>query len=355
MSWSCRLRTWSAVLLSGVIGGLWGGQTLVGADDPLQRFEFAEPHLGTQVQFVVYAPEEAAANRAAQKAYQRINDLDLVFSDYKSESEVQRLCAAAVPGQPASVSAELFELLTTAQTIAAESEGAFDVSLGKLTRLWRRARRQRQLPPADQLKAARETVGFRQVSTDPQNRTVTFAKPGIALDFGGIAKGYIAEQAYRELEQAGLPRSLVAVAGDIFAGDPPPGTEGWRVGVTILEPPHEPPQRFLRLKRMAVSTSGDVYQFLELDGVRYSHILDPQTGIGLTERRGTTIIAPHGALADGLATAVTVLGAERGLKLMALHPEAAALHVRHDGEQIVAVPTENWREWLIDASQSPTP
>ena len=179
--------------------------------------------------------------------------------------------------------------------------------------------------------AARELVGWKHVKLDAQCRTVELLKPGMQLDFGGIAKGYIAQQVRDLLVRRGQNRCLIAVAGDIVAGDPPLDadgreTAGWKIGVAPLDKPNGPPSRMLRLKNCSVSTSGDAFQFVEIGGVRYSHIVDPKTGLGLTQRSSVTIIAPDGANADGLATAVTILGVERGLKLIEQSQNAASTH-----------------------------
>ena len=151
---------------------------------------------------------------------------------------------------------------------------------------------------------------------DAEAETAQVLLPGLQFDFGGIAKGYIAEEAYKVLESKGCPRSLVSMAGDIFAGDPPPNAAGWKVGIAPLERPDGEPSRYLSLKRQAVSTSGDAFQFVEIDGVRYSHIVDPKTGLGLTQRSSVTVVAPHGWMADGYATAVCLIGSEQGIKLL---------------------------------------
>ena len=148
------------------------------------------------------------------------------------------------------------------------------------------------------------------------------------LDFGGIAKGYAADEALAVLRQHGIRSALVAAAGDIAVADPPPGQAGWRVEVGAIDVTHAPPPRTLWLRRSAVATSGDVFQRLEIGGRRYSHILDPRTGIGLTDHSLVTVVARDATTADSLATAVSVLGPEAGLRLIERTAGASALILR---------------------------
>ena len=153
------------------------------------------------------------------------------------------------------------------------------------------------------------------------------------LDLGGIAAGYAADEALTALNQKGVTRAMIDASGDIVVGDPPPGTEGWRIGIAPLTDPKGPPSRFLLLKNASVTTSGDAFQHVEFGGKRYSHIVDPRTGLGLTDQSSVTVVARDGTTADSLATAVSVLGPTRGLELIERTAGAAALIVRNvDGK-----------------------
>ncbi len=293
----------------------------------LHRFEFTEAQLGTVVEVTLYAPTEALANEASQAAFGRIQELNRILSDYNPESETMRLCRTAGTGTRVKVSAELFEILSRSLALSEATDGAFDVTISPVVKLWRTARKQRQLPDPKELAAARELVGWKNVKLDKALQTVELTKPGMLLDFGGIGKGFIAQQARNVLTQRGLTRCVIAVGGDIAAGEPPPEADGWRIGIAPLDAPNGAPSRFLRLKNCSVSTAGDAFQFVEIGGVRYSHIVDPQTGLGLSQRCSVTVVATDGMMADGLDTAICILGPQRGLKLMEQHPMAAALIV----------------------------
>ena len=197
-----------------------------------------------------------------------------------------------------------------------DSGGAFDVTLGAVTRLWREARREHRLPDAAALRDALRHCGFRKLHLDTATRTLTVDDPALRLDVGGIAKGYAADEALSALTRSGIRSALVAVSGDLAFSDPPPGLRGWKIdaGGSVRE-----------LSNAAVSTSGDAEQHVDVDGRRYSHIIDPATGMGLTHSITATVIAPHGIDADGLATAVSILGSERGLALVRTRPGASAI------------------------------
>jgi FAD:protein FMN transferase len=286
---------------------------------------------------VLHATNETHATRASEAAFQRIAQLNAILSDYDPESEVSRLCRETIPGQPAKVSPELWFMLECSQRLAAETDGAFDVTVGPLVNLWRHARRRQELPPEDLLMEARERAGWQKLRLDAEARTLTFLAPDMRLDFGGIAKGYAGDEALRVLRQLGIPSALVAAAGDVTIGDAPPDEPGWRIEIASLDVTNAPPPRTVWLHNAAVSTSGDIFQRLEIAGRRYSHIIDPRTGFGLTDHSLVSVIAPDGVTADSLATAVSVLGPERGLRLIERKRDCAALVVREvEGQLMVS-------------------
>lgn len=298
----------------------------------LSRFEFSAPHMGTEARIVLYARDPAAARRAADAGFARIHALDAGLSDYRDDSELSRLCARAGQG-PIAVGDDLFVVLEAAQSLAQRSGGAFDVTRGAVTRLWRQARKLDEMPEPSRIEAALATGRYRDLQLDATHRTVSLARPGMRLDVGGIAKGYAVEQALRAIAAAGTARALVALGGDIALGAAPPNQAGWRVDVAPLDVPGAPAGSVLLLHDAAVSTAGDAEQWMEVDGVRYSHVLDARNGRPLDFRSTTTVVAKRGLQADGLDTAASVLGSEAGLRLVATVPGAAVLMVRqsHDG------------------------
>lgn len=299
--------------------------TLAGSPQTaLHRYEAVEPHMGTLVRITVYAEGEPEARAAFRAAFARIAELDRTLSDYRPDSELNRIAASAV-GRPVAVSPDLFAVLEAAQALAEATGGAFDVTQGPVVRLWREARKTGRRPDADALREAAARSGYRKLHLDPNGRTVRFERQEMALDVGGIGKGYAASEAIETLRAAGAPRALVAVSGDIAFGDPPPGRRGWRVRVHAEPMGDDRVPPVLELRNGAVSTSGNVEQHLDIDGQRYSHVIDPESGLGLVADITVTVVARSGLQADGLDTAISVLGAERGLALVEQYPHAAAL------------------------------
>jgi len=320
--------------------------------EQLQRFREIRPGMGSTFEIILYAPDEQTAQRALDAAFARIEQLNGVFSDYDSESEAGRLSHASPMPAAVPVSDEMFAVLDYSARLSRETDGGFDVTVGPISRLWRRARRQKQLPAPQRLQEALASVGYRQLELDADGRTARLAAPGMRLDFGGVAVGFAVDEALKVLNRHGLTRALVNGSGDIVLGDPPPGEIGWRIGVAPLEP-DQPPSRLLRLAHCGVSTSGDAWQYVEIDGRRYSHIVDPQTGLGLTTRSSVSVIATDGMAADALATAVSVLGAERGLTLVERTCKAACLIVRIEDEKPQVIESREWKKHEIAVAPRP--
>jgi thiamine biosynthesis lipoprotein len=284
------------------------GACILPDEGPLARYEFDEPHMGTKVRLIFYASSPEQAEQGRKAGFAVMKDVDDTMSDYKPESELSRLSRSSGKG-PQPVSAPLFEILQASLHTAELSDGAFDITAGPLVRLWRRSRKEGKLPTDKEIAFARSLVDYRKLILDPQKRTAELRKEGMTLDLGGIAKGYACDLGIRALKALGITRALVDTGGGMALGDPPPGKPGWRIGMIGDS------SRVLVLSNCGVSTSGDLEQFVEIDGKRYSHIIDPETGLGLTNRAMATVIAPDGLTSDALDTPICIMGAERGLKM----------------------------------------
>ena len=304
-----RFQRWATIILSALV------VTGVGKSADPPRHEFTSNHMGTQFRYVTYG-DRARAERAFTAAAQRIGELDQVFSDYKADSEIMKLCKAndREPNVSRAVSPDIVIVLKKALALSKESDGAFDVTVGPLTQLWRITRRTQRLPDPKELAEAKAKVGYGKVTLDEAKCTVTLAVPGMRLDFGGIVKGYAADEALAIFEARGLKQTLVGASGDVRVGDAPPGKSGWEVEVAD---PEGGKALTVMLVNEAISTSGDLFQFVEIDGKRYSHILNPQTGLGLTGRRAVTVIAPTAIAADSLTKACSLLPSDVAMKLIA--------------------------------------
>ena len=274
-----------------------------------ERFEYRKVIMGAEARLVVHADTEEAAQAGATAAFARMEELDAILSDWRVDSELARLVERAGSG-PVEVSGAMFTALSRAQEIARAAAGGFDVTVGPYVKLWREARETGVLPTAEALDAARARVGFEKLKLDADAGTVTLEVEGMQLDLGGIGKGIAADAALAILVAAGLPMSLVDFGGDLVLGDAPPGERGWTIDCGCGDA-----KRRRVLKNCAVATSGDTEQHVEIDGVRYSHLVDPRTGIALTEPLCVTMRAADGATADALASAGSVLGRHAGRAL----------------------------------------
>lgn len=299
-----------------------------------QLLSFEEPAMGTLFTIRIYADETrtAEAETAATRAFARIRELEAIFSDWDGDSEVLKFCHQPA-GTRVKLSAELHEILTSAQKLAVATDGAFDPTIGPLAHLWRLSQRDQTLPRESQLQRAFATVGYDKLTLNTDG-TAVLAVDLMRINLGGIAKGYAADDALKLLREAGFPRAALAASGDIAVGDPPPGEIGWRIGLTSIQSPDDP-DCHIRLANAAVSTSGDTQQFIEIGGQRYSHIVDPKTGLGLTERRSVSVVAPDATTSDSLATALSVIGLDGAARVLSQYPGTSARIRRLTDEQRV--------------------
>jgi thiamine biosynthesis lipoprotein len=308
-----------------------------------KRFEFTSVHMGTEWKVVVYAADEQAAEAASEAAFKRVAELDAVMSDYNPKSELMKLCAAndAAPGKPIAVSEDLLKVLTLAQGVSEQTDGAFDCTVGPVVKLWRATRKSKQLPKEEELKAAKALVGYKMLTLDAKAKTVTLSKANMRLDLGGIGKGFAADEAMAVLKAKGVKSALIAASGDITVSNAPPDKDSWVVDIAPLT--KDGPRRTLKLTNASVSTSGDLFQHVEIDGVRYSHVLNPKTGLGLTGRRSATVIAPHGWQADALTKGASLLPADKLVKLIDAVDGAAAFVAVKETEATKEVVTRSKR------------
>jgi thiamine biosynthesis lipoprotein len=303
--------------------------------------------MGTLFRIKLYAPGPEEAKAAFHAAFARIEQLDQILSDYKADSELSQLSTKAV-GRPVKISADLFRVLAASQDLSEETAGAFDVTLGPIIRLWRDARKTRVLPAPGSLSEAASRCGFRKLHLDDARQTAMLDQAGMQLDVGGIAKGYAADEALTVLNRLGIKSALVAASGDLAFSHAPPGQRGWKIGIDSLDQPNAPFSGVLELSDAAVSTSGDTEQYVDIGGKRYSHIIDPATHMGLTTARTVTVIAARGITADSMATAVSVLGADRGLALIEKHAGTSAVVVELVNGKMKPIESSRFRKLKVD-------
>jgi thiamine biosynthesis lipoprotein len=294
------------------------------------------------IRIVLYARDNATAQKVAEAAFFRFHQLNALLSDYDPQSELRRLCDTSTGGHPVRVSDDLWRVLVRAIELSERSGGAFDVTISPVVHLWRSARQTKELPSPESIRGALSRVGYRSVRLDRDRQTVELLKPHMRLDLGGIAKGYAVDEAMAVLGKHGITRMMVEAGGNIGLGDPPPGRLGWRIGIA---PPdvRSPPREYLWLSRCAISTSGDMWQYAIIGGKRYSHLIDPKTGMALTDRSSVTVVGPDGLSTDGLSSAVAILGPRKGLALVEKTPQAAAFIVRMTDGSHETYESQRWR------------
>lgn len=298
----------------------------------LERFEYTAIIMAAEARIVLYAPDERSAASAARSAFDRMHELEEVMSDYRPRSELMQL-GAGPPGVAHPVSDDLFRLLDRAVEMAERTDGAFDITIGPLTHLWRRARDRGAPPDPDAIRKAMVGCGPHLLSLDHAARTVTLHEREMQLDPGGIGKGFAVDEAAALLNERGIEHFLIGLAGDLRSGLPPPGETGWRIAIGAPDEAHDEARREDRHLRYlpahrAISTSGDLFQSLEHEGIRYSHIIDPRTGRAVTHQITVTVIADDAVTADALATALSVLGPDRAAPTLARFPDTEASFMR---------------------------
>lgn len=299
----------------------------------LKRFEFSENKMGSPFGIIFYHKDSTEAVHIAKECFSIVDSLNNIFSDYNSESEVGKL-ALQTDQTDIKVSDELFEMIVRSKDAWARSGKTFDITIGTLTQLWRKAKKESRFPSQAEIKSAKELTGFKNLIINERSKTISFKKQGIRLDFGGIVPGYAAQRIIDLLKRKNISIALVDASGDIATGDAPPAKDGWTIGINLPESENDVWEKKLQLKNFAVSTSGDVYRYILHEGKKYSHIVDPRTGYGVTSQRNVTVITRVGTNADWLATACSILPIKKALAL-AKKEHAAVFIATLNNEKIV--------------------
>lgn len=284
-----------------------------------KKYNFSEPKMGSPLNITIFANDSARASFLAKKSFQIADSLNLIFSDYVENSELNRLSKTAGNDTFTPVSPALWDIIKQSVQASKQCNGAFDISVGSIVKLWRKARKEKTFPDKITLNNSLQTVGYQYVMLYSVTHSIKLLQKNTLLDLGGIAKGYVAQVIVNFLQQQGIEKALVDAGGDLATTG-----KDWRIGISIPDS-EELMQGFLVLQNQAVATSGNMYQFVEIEGKKYSHIVNPHTGLGLTHQRNVTVVAPDGATADWLATACSVLSVRKALKLIKKMPNCEVL------------------------------
>jgi FAD:protein FMN transferase len=271
--------------------------------------------MNTVVTITVVTTAENVADKAIEDAFLTIDDIEKKFNFYSPASDIALINKAAGIAE-VKVSSDTITLLDKALFVSEKTRGAFDITIGPVTRLYNFFTQQK---PIDfTLEKTLPLVNYRDILINKNNSTAHLRKPGMLLDPGGIAKGYAADKAVETLRQQGIVSGIVAIAGDIRAFGMKPDGKPWKVGVRNprAKGPGDDIMATMELTDSAISTSGDYERFFISNGKRYHHILSPKTGRPADQCRSVTVIAPEGYLADSFSTGIFILGPEKGITLL---------------------------------------
>ncbi len=275
----------------------------------LKRYQFEAEKLGTTLYLTLYTEDTSVAEKVANSCFAYVDSLNQIFSDYDPSSEIQQLCGNYIVNDPNPISPPLRDLIQKSQWVSSQTNGAFDVTIGALSTLWREKLSKEEIPRKKVLRKVQKAVGFNLISLDTSQNLLYFKRPHMSLDFGGIGKGYIADKIGEKLDSYGITSFLLDMGGDLLCGDPPPGRDHWSITIPWIE-------KTIQVANCAIATSGPDYQFFVHKGERYSHIIDPATGWGVTNIFSTTIIADTGWMADGFASACAIMSPESSLRIL---------------------------------------
>ena len=313
-----------------------------------RKFSYSEMKMGSAFNLIIVSTDSNKANHLARKSYELVDSLNHIFSNYDSSSELSKINASAGL-LPYKMSTAMLDLVQKSQYAYIQSKGSYDISIGPLSTLWRNARKANFFPEAGTVIAKKKLVGFAQIKINKRLGTIFLPSAGMQLDFGGIAKGYIAQWVINYLKANGIQQALADAGGDIVMSGAPLNQKGWLIGVNLPETTDELLNKKLQLSNCSVATSGDVFQFIEYKGVKYSHIINPLTGYGVTNLRNVTIIAKAGATADWLATACSILPIKEAMQL-AISNQAALLITTLRNGKLVFEATPNFKNYWQSAN-----
>ena len=310
-----------------------GGCAEMRAPTPPVVAKRTQMQMGTLVTITAVAPDKDRSNRAMQAAFDEIKRLERLLSTWRPDSELSRVNAEA-GHQPVMVSQETVELVVRALEIVRLTHGGFNIALGPAVEAWSVMERQ-HIPDDAELRQLKPLVDWTAIQVDTVKRTIYLPREGMRIDIGGIGKGYAADRAVEVMKRAGATGGVVALSGDIKTFGQLPDSKGFPIGI------QHPRQAdavlaMIDLRDEAISTAGDYERFFEQAGVRYHHILDPQTLLPARGCQSVTIIAKEGTLADGLDTGVFVLGPEEGMALVERLPDVEAIIVDREGKVTVS-------------------
>jgi thiamine biosynthesis lipoprotein ApbE len=281
-------------------------------EGPKDLYKEARLIMGTYAEVSLYAPNKEVATEALKAAFEEMERLDRLMSNYKPDSELSRINQEAVKA-PVTCDRELLEIIEKSLHYSHLTEGSFDITVGPLVNLWGFYDGKVRIPSREEVRSLLPAISYKNITT--QGESISFANPSTRLDLGAIGKGYAVDRAVEVLKTRDITSACVNLGGNIYALGTPPGRDSWKIGV---QHPREKERLLghLELRDCAVATSGDYERFFVMEGKRYSHLLDPRTGWPVEGMVSVTVIAPNATEADALSTSAFVLGEAKGKELL---------------------------------------
>jgi len=297
---------------------------------PLKQTEMI---MGTLVEITVIPANE----KAIREAFEALKKVDALMSTYKEDSEISILNREG----KAQVSEETLEVIEDAIKFSNLTDGAFDITCRPLINLWKKAKKEEKVPTEEEIEEAISLVGYQRIILE--GNQIRLEKKGMQIDLGGIAKGYAVDKAIEALKKNSIKRALVNAGGDLYALGTDRQGEKWQIGV---QDPREEDKiiDIIKVKDRAVATSGDYRRYFTLEGKRFSHIVNPKTGLTVQDvPMSVTIVGPGATTTDALSTGVFVLGPEEGMKLIESLPEVEGMII---SEGMKKLTSQGWEEFL---------
>lgn len=301
--------------------------------------------MGSAFSMTFYHSDSLKARLLAQNAYKIVDSLNNSFSDYIDTSEIGVLGKNAGNGLSINVSKDLLNIFILSKLAFEKSFNTFDITIGPLTKLWRQSKKQKKIPPKEILIAAKLKTGMQYLWIDSVKNQARLIKKNMSIDLGGIGKGYAAQKVFDYFLKNSINQVLVDAAGNMAIGDPPPGENNWKIGVEIPEKSSTQNLKMLKLKQIAISTSGDAYQFVEINGRKYSHILNPKTGLGLQNQKQVTVLCENATKADWLSTAICILPIKKGL-ILAKNERAEVLIIDKKNNRLIEYKSKDFDKYF---------
>ena len=262
--------------------------------------------MGSEFEYKLYCKNKSICEKAVRESQERLNQIDYVFSNYREDSVLTAVNNNA--GRSAlDVPTEFIDLTEQSINYSEMTDGAFDITVGKLYELWKIGSKENLLPDKSKIESALKCTGYEKIQVDRKNSTVSFNSDCLELDFGAIGKGYAVDEVVKIVRSHGIKKGLINFGGNIYDLDKQTGEKGWEVGIndpfnksSVID--------FLKIDNLGVATSGDYEKYFIINGKRYSHIIDPKTGYPVEDLSSVTVLADSATKADALSTAFSVMG-----------------------------------------------